>query len=359
MHYSMSRGIKWWFEAIDHARCRRGAAMDRVGFGPNETPYRVVLERPGLRLRFYGGGNGQPVALLIPAPIKRHYIWDMLPHRSVVRRALEEDFRVFLVEWTEPAGEAASYGLEDYAGMLLDACADTIRKAAGTERLFLLGHSLGGVLAAIYAGLRPERVAALVAVEAPMHFGKASGSFLPLLTFGPHARAVAQLFDTIPGSLLSLTSITASPTSFAVERYADLVRSMGSAEALLGHMLVQRWTLDEAPMSRRLFEEVVEQLYREDRFMQGTLTIAGKRLGPHSIRSPFLAVWDPRSLIVPPASVIDFLRAASSDNKCLLRYEGDTGVALSHVGALVGENAHHHLWPQIFHWLRSLDAVRH
>lgn len=357
MQYSMSRGIKWWFEAIDNARRRRGVAMDRAGLGPKEMPYRVVLDRPGLRLRFYGGRSGQPVALLIPAPIKRHYIWDMLPHRSVVRRALEEDFRVFLVEWTEPVGEVAGYGLEDYASMLLDVCADAIRKVAGTDRLLLLGHSLGGVLAAIHAGLHPERTAALVTVEAPMHFGKAAGSFLPLLTFGPRARAVAQWFDTIPGSLLSLTSIAASPTSFAAERYADLARSMGSAEALRGHLLVQRWTLDEAPMSRRLFEDVVEQLYREDRFMKGSLTVAGKRLGPHSIHSPFLAVWDPRSLIIPPASVIDFVQAAGSDTKCLLRYEGDTGVALAHVGALMGENAHRHLWPQIFEWLRSLEAA--
>ena len=357
--HSMSRGIQWWFESIDNTRRRRGAAMDRVGLGPKEMPHRVILERPGLRLRFYGGRRGRPVALLIPAPIKRYYIWDMLPHRSVVRHALEEDFRVFLVEWTDPVGEVADYGLEDYAATLLDACAKAIREVAGTDRLFLLGHSLGGVLAAIYAALRPERTAALATIEAPLHFGEASGSFLPLLVFGPRAPAVAAWFNTIPGSLLSIISISASPTSFALERYADLVKSMRSAEALRGHLLVQRWTLDEAPMSRRLFEDVVERLYREDRFMRGTLTIAGKRLGPHDIRAPFLAVWDPRSLIVPPASVIDFVQAAGSKVKCLLQYEGDVGVALAHVGAMMGENAHRHLWPQIFEWLQSLEAVPH
>jgi polyhydroxyalkanoate synthase len=29
--------------------------------------------------------------------------------------------------------------------------------------------------------------------------------------------------------------------------------------------------LDEMPLPRRLFEEMVEELYREDRFMGGTL----------------------------------------------------------------------------------------
>lgn len=354
----LAPGIKWWFETMDDARRRRGAAMDRAGLGPKETPHRVVLEGPGFRLRFYGGKAGRPVAFIVPAPIKRHYIWDISPQCSVVRHALDEEFRVFLVEWTEPAGEAANYGLEDYAGALLAACVDTACETAGSSRVLLLGHSLGGVLATLHAALRPERVAALVNVEAPLHFGKACGSFLPLVAFGPRAQNVAQLFDTIPGSLLSLASVSASPASFAAERYADLVRSMGSDAALRSHFLVQRWTLDESPMSRRLFEDVVELLYRQDRFMGGTLAMAGKQLGPKDVEAPFLAVCDPASLIVPPESIVDFLREAGSPVKRVLCYEGDTGVALAHVGALVGENAHRRLWPQIFDWMRAPAAMR-
>lgn len=351
-------GIKWWFETMDESRRRRGAAMDQAGLGPKETPHRVVLERPGLRLRFYGGKSGRPVALIVPAPIKRHYIWDISPHRSVVRHALDEEFRVFLVEWTEPVDEAANYSLEDYGVRLIDACVEAIHDIAGTDRVLLLGHSLGGVLATLHAAVRPERVAALVNVEAPLHFGKASGSFLPLVAFGPSAQNVAQLFDTIPGSLLSFASLSASPASFALERYADLVRSMGSDVALRSHFLVQRWTLDESPMSRRLFEDVIEQLYRQDRFMNGTLIMGGHALGPQDVMAPFLAVCDPDSVVVPPASIVDFLREAGSQIKRVLCYEGDTGVALAHVGALVGDNAHRHLWPRIFDWMRSPEAMR-
>ena len=250
------------------------------------------------------------------------------------------------------------YGLEEYAGQLLDACADAIHDVAGTSRLLLLGHSLGGVLAALHAALRPERVAALVTVEAPLHFGKASGSFLPLVAFGPRAKNVAQWFDTIPGSLLNLASVSASPASFTAERYADLFRSMGSDSAMRSHLLVQRWMLDESPMPRRLFEDVVEQLYRRDSFMKGTLALEGRALGPQDIEAPFLAVCDPGSVIVPPVSIVDFLREAGSGIKRVLCYEGDTGVALAHVGALVGENAHRRLWPRIFEWMRSPEAMR-
>ncbi|KIF79902.1 alpha/beta fold hydrolase [Noviherbaspirillum autotrophicum] len=357
--YPSSNAVRWWYESLDRLRRQRGMALDRWGLGPEESSYRTVITYGGVRLRHYGGSASQPAALIVPAPIKRPYIWDLSPGRSVVRDALARGMQVYLMEWLDPPGTDASPGLEEYGYALIDRCIDTITSGASAEQpVFLLGHSLGGVLAAIYAALQPERVAGLITVEAPLHFGAAAGSFLPLLAFGPRAASVTRWFNAVPGSVLGQASITASPTSFQAERYLDLIKSLGSAQALEGHWKVQRWTLDEAPMSCSLFEQVVEQLYREDRFMQGCLHIHGKDIGPFSITSPFLAVYDPRSLIIPPASIIDFHRAAASAEKRLLAYHGDTGIALAHVGALVGRNAHDKLWPEIFDWINAATAPR-
>lgn len=349
MHLPMN-GIRWWYESLDCLRRQHGSALERLGLGPVQAPYRTVASRAGVRLRHYGGEDGMPIALIVPAPIKRPYIWDMSPGHSVVRHALARGLQVYLVEWTDPAGPSARFGLEDYGDTLLEYCVEHI-VAASSRRLFLLGHSLGGIFAAIHAALHPERVAGLVTVEAPLHFGDAAGSFFPLLAFGPRAADVARWFEAIPGSVLNQASIAASPTSFLAERYADFFGSQNSREALQGHWQVERWTLDEAPMARHLFEDLVEQLYREDRFMQGHLHVHGRDIGPHSIACPFLAVYDPRSLILPPASIIDFLNAAASTAKRLLVYHGDIGIALAHVGILVGRNAHEKIWPQIFDWI--------
>ena len=67
---------------------------------------------------------------------------------------------------------------------------------------------------------------------------------------------------------------------------------------------------------------------------------------------PVLAVVDPDSDVVPPSSVIPFLEALPDRNWTLLRYEGDTGIALRHVGVLAGRNAHRILWPEILAWTR-------
>jgi pimeloyl-ACP methyl ester carboxylesterase len=60
---------------------------------------------------------------------------------------------------TQPADpdSTASYTLLKYAEDL-----DAIRKAVGAERLHLMGHSFGGIVAMQYAILYPERVASLI-----------------------------------------------------------------------------------------------------------------------------------------------------------------------------------------------------
>ncbi|RJF98499.1 alpha/beta hydrolase [Noviherbaspirillum saxi] len=360
---TMSSGLQWWFESMDHARKRRGVAMEQMGYAPVETASDIVLTAPGFRLRHYrGNGTSEHVALIVPAPIKRHYIWDLAPECSVVQRAIDAGLQVYLVEWTEPGAEEASFGLEQYAFELLDQCVAVIRKqhANGSfPRISLFSHSLGGILAAIYTALRPEYVASLVLIEAPLHFPKDQGAFGPLVAFGPKASQVTSIFGRVPGSLLNLASVMASPSTFGSEPYADLMASLDSPVSMRSHFRVQRWMLDEASMSPALFQDVVDQLYRGDAFMQGSLVIAGRAVSPISIVAPVLAVYDPRSRIIPPAAMTGFVKATSSATKRLLTYDGDTGVTLAHVGALVGESAHRRIWPEILQWAVKVDGTTH
>ncbi|MDQ4005067.1 MAG: alpha/beta hydrolase, partial [Actinomycetota bacterium] len=122
------------------------------------------------------------------------------------------------------------------------------------------------------------------------------------------------------------------------------------------HMRVQRWTLDEMAMPGQLFEDIVEQLYRHDRFMSGDLVLGGRRIGPEMVDCPLLSVVNPASRVIPPQSVLPFHEAAASGTKTLLEYRGDQGVALQHVGVLVGTRAHATVWPRVVDWLQEVSA---
>jgi hypothetical protein len=73
--------VNWaLFEQLDHARRLQGSMLDVAGLGPVETPYSVAHSEPGLTLRRYADGEeSSPTVLIVPAPIKRPYIWDLAP----------------------------------------------------------------------------------------------------------------------------------------------------------------------------------------------------------------------------------------------------------------------------------------
>lgn len=339
---------------MDRSRQARGKMLERAGYGPQQTASTVILEQPGLQLRrYHDAPDDGPAVLLVPAPIKRAYIWDLAPEISVVQRWRERGYRVYLAEWLPMPDSNGDVGLDDYGDRLLSACQRAIEQDSGQAQLTIVGHSLGGILAAIYSCMHPERVAATILLESPLHVDAANCCFSPLVKATPHARGIADAFRQVPGAYLNLMSAMAEPQAFQWERMADRWLSLLDPRALATHMRVERWTHDEFPLPGRLFTEIVESLYRNDDFMQGRLDIGGRAIGPADLRAPLLCVVDRRSKVIPPQSVLPFVDAVGSDDKRVLDYQGDVGVNLQHVGVLVGGSAHAAIWPAIFAWLGS------
>jgi poly[(R)-3-hydroxyalkanoate] polymerase subunit PhaC len=71
------------FVAADEMRRWYGRVLD-LWLARTETPSRLVLERSGVKLRDYGKEGNGPSLLIIPAPIKKPYIWDLTPEASSV-----------------------------------------------------------------------------------------------------------------------------------------------------------------------------------------------------------------------------------------------------------------------------------
>jgi polyhydroxyalkanoate synthase len=345
-----------WFEFLDQLRRFQGNVLDCFNLGPRESAYEVVFTQPGLSLRCYGKGatNSLPL-LIVPAPIKRPYIWDLSPERSVVRRAIEHELSVYLIEWTELDEATTSPGLADYAGPMLDACIAVATEQTGSDRVVLTAHSLGGIFAALHSAYRPEHVAGLALIEVPLHFAEA-GDFQAQPGLGSPIPEALGALSRVPGSFLSMISATAAPGTFYASRYLDYLASMASPEQMATHWRVERWTMDEFPMPRTLLEDVVEHLYRRNSFMQGELAIGGVRLHPSAVTAPLLTVYQPLDTVAPAESVLAFHRAAGSSDKQLIQYFGDVGVALQHVGPLVGDNAYRQVWPRVFNWLDRVSA---
>jgi polyhydroxyalkanoate synthase subunit PhaC len=341
------------FSWTDVLRRAQGDAFGALGLGPNECPYRVVASGSHWRLRDYADQHASPSLLIVAAPIKRPYIWDIAPSVSAIGFCLRRRLRVYLLEWMPASADNPSEGLDDYTEAIRECVAKVSDEARG-EKPFLIGHSLGGTLAAIFAASAAENLRGLVLLGAPLCFQPQTSQFRDaLVSLVPPTLSDMTPF---PGSLLSHMSALASPDTFIWSRLRDAALSITDYHALDIHARVERWALDEVPLPGRLVHQIIEWLYRENRFWLGTLKVGGTPVGPLNLSVSTLAVVNTADEVAPLASVKPFTDAMPKENARIIEYPGEIGVGFQHLGILVGRQAHARVWPEIFSWLNSLAA---
>jgi poly[(R)-3-hydroxyalkanoate] polymerase subunit PhaC len=338
------------FAMADILRRAQGDALGAFGLSPTECRYRIVASGSHWRLRDYADQDTSTSLLVVAAPIKRPYIWDLAPSVSAVRHCMRERFHVYLLEWMPASPDNANKGLDEYADAICE-CIAIVSVESRSTGPFLVGHSLGGTLAAISGALAPGSIRGLVLLGTPLCFRPESTSFRDaLVSLVPSPLSEAEPF---PGSLLSHMSALAAPGTFIWSRLMDAALSMTDRHALDIHARVERWALDEVALPGKLVHQIVDWLYREDRFCRGALTVRETLLGPSSFSVPTLAVVNVADEVAPLASVAPFIDAMPTGHASIIEYPGEVGVGVQHLGILVGREAHARVWPQIISWLNA------
>lgn len=114
----------------------------------------------GLRHHLLEWGTTGPVVILMHGFLEHAHAWDL-----VAPRIAAAGHRVYAVDWrghgdSEWIGAGGYYHFADYAADL----GALVRAVGGSAAL--VGHSMGASAVLLYAGTEPERVTALVAVDA-------------------------------------------------------------------------------------------------------------------------------------------------------------------------------------------------
>jgi poly[(R)-3-hydroxyalkanoate] polymerase subunit PhaC len=343
--------LRLLFTALDAHRRLQRLGLGALRFGPLGHRHRIVASGRLWRLRCYPGPDVGPTVFIVAAPIKRAYIWDLAPSASAVRFCLRRGLRIYLLEWKPPQDQHAICGLADYADDAISEALGAVLKEVGTVKPFLMGHSLGATFAAIFGALHPERLSGLVLLSAPLCLYPGVSPFRDALaTVPPWWLADMEI---VPGSLISLLSAIAAPTTFVWSKLWDSAVSAMDPRASEIRVRIEHWGLDEVPLPGKLVRDILEALYQENQLYNGTLVIGGRTIGPSCIRAPTLAVANTIDEVAPPESVIPFLEAMSGADTRFIAYPAEAGVVLQHLGILVGRNAYARIWPQIISWIRS------
>jgi pimeloyl-ACP methyl ester carboxylesterase len=112
-----------------------------------------------LKLQFWDWGTeDKPPLILVHGGLDHARNWDW------VARALREDFHVYAYDLRGHGNSqwapGAAYSIPEHV-LDLAALADVIRQ----RPVYLIGHSLGGIISLVYAAIHPDRVHKLVSIE--------------------------------------------------------------------------------------------------------------------------------------------------------------------------------------------------
>ncbi|NUZ05496.1 alpha/beta fold hydrolase [Piscinibacter koreensis] len=143
--------------------------MDDTGpYAPRRAARSTFLEARGLAHHVLQWGDAASVSAARPPLVLLHGWMDVAASFQFVMDALADNRFAIALDWRgfglTDAPQADSYWFPDYLGDL-DAVLDALPETAGGRPIDLVGHSMGGNVAMLYAGVRPERIRRLVNLE--------------------------------------------------------------------------------------------------------------------------------------------------------------------------------------------------
>jgi pimeloyl-ACP methyl ester carboxylesterase len=200
----------------------------------------------GHRVRFVRTGQG-PAVVLVHGFGSSLYTWrDVIPALAARHDVVALDLPGF-----GQSDQPADLSFEDFPGAVLG-----LMDALGIEKASLVGNSMGGATVAVVAGRHPERVWALVLIDAAgFNLAPSEHPGVVRLT----ESSLAPLLSLLPGKRLlvetSLRQVFHDPAKVTPERlseYLDAARRPGTLPAIrsLGASLRDRSTVVEAALPR-------------------------------------------------------------------------------------------------------------
>jgi polyhydroxyalkanoate synthase len=264
-----------------------------------------------------------------------------------VEYLLRQGFDVFMLDWGVPRPEDQRLDLEYYVLESLPRNIEEVQKVTEEREVSLFGYCMGGLFTLMYSGVFPEApVANIVCAATPVDF---DGMPLFRRWSDPRWFDVDRLVDrlgNIPPDLILRSFEMLRP----VERwfsYIRLTENLWNALWVKNYRLFYHWIHDQIPFPGEAYRRMVKELLWENKLMEGTLTIGGRRVDTSAITCPLLHIMAEHDHIAPIASTRPLTTIVGSEDKEDIVLNG------GHVSLVAGLDAWFRLWPRLSQWLSA------
>jgi polyhydroxyalkanoate synthase len=290
-----------------------------------------------------------PVPLLMVfALMNRPYILDLRPGHSFVEFMVNSGYDLYLLDWGAPGPEDKNLKFDDYTLEYMPRAIRKLKAVSGVEEFSLLGWCIGAILTTIYAALRPDDgLRNLILLTAPLDFSNKEA-----ITFARwtderffDVDKVLGTFGNMPGEMIDYGAKALKPVENYVVNYLKLWDNIDNPQVIEAWQAMNTWVTDNIPLAGGVFRQLIVDLYRNDRLMQGQMMIRGERVDLSRLRANLLTVIAEGDHITPPCQSKAILSKVSSKDKELFSVPG------GHIGIMAGSGANKRTWPKIDNWL--------
>jgi pimeloyl-ACP methyl ester carboxylesterase len=312
------------------------------------TGGRVPLAMVRKRLVSDDGGTRAPV-LLVHGFGQNRYAWH-LPARSMSAYLARAGYDVFNLELrghgrSRNFGARRCRGVDEYIQEDLPTAVEEVQARSGKRPVYIVGHSLGGLVGYAAAPELSGAVGGVVSIGSPYHFTRGS---IPLATVSLLFRAmmVARVRVDAPLPLSTVGAAMRTLRRFAESPFYPIPLRGWHAGSCEPHVLEQhlRLAFDQAGVREmaEMFEWGVQKKFggREqdyaDRFERADM--------------PLLVIAGTNDDLAPPASVRPAFQRSRSADKTY------RALPLGHIDLLVGREAPRSAWPLIRGWIDKRAA---
>lgn len=273
------------------------------------------------------------------------YVLDLHEGASVVAAlSTGTPWETYCFDWGVPEDEDRFVGWDDIVTRLQRAVR-FVRRTTGAKQLALVGYSMGATLAAIYAALEPEHVAALVNIAGPIDFSESGrlGAMVDARWFDAEAMASAGNIS----ALQMQSGFLALQRGFGASRWIRALEHMHDPAARAASVALETWANDAIPFPAAAWVTYVEELYQQNRLVRGEHWVRGERVDLARITAPHLSIVAEQDGVCPAASTTALGEYTRSSVKDVLSVPG------GHVGAVAGPRASAELYPPLVAWLTA------
>jgi polyhydroxyalkanoate synthase subunit PhaC len=306
--------------------------------------------------------RGEPKAtrgavLLLHGYGQNRYAWH-LPSRSMSCFLAREGYDVFNLD-LRGHGRSAHLGSPrpltsaDYVREDVPSALATIEKLTGPQPVFLIGHSLGGLVGYAVAGAMPERIAGVASIGSPYHFLRGARGLRFVGALGE--RAVAAMTRLQGDSALELKWVGEAMRSMRLIVESPLyplpIRGYCPANIereVVGQHMAFAMDIGSIRVIRSMFQSALEREKNND--PSGGIDGFGDSFEQRK-DLPLLVIAGTVDDLAPPPSVASAFERSQSGDKTYRTFP------FGHLDLLVGREAPYTVWASILAWLRKRDQV--